>query len=278
MTIPKYLYHYTSQKGLLGILQTKKLRMTNILYLNDSSEFSHTFDLVMSELTTHKERLLNKKGLLELMEDKGIDGDIFRRYEYVERILKGFLSDDNRKTETYVFSLSQKGDDLSQWRGYCPKEGGFSIGFDSDKLLSIIENSKSMFHTEKCIYDLDIQKDEISSMFDDIHNYNNFMDILLDIIVMSSHYKHDKFKDEREFRIIHYGTSDERKYREGNSMIIPYIEGNLLGEDGKLPISKIIAGPTPHKELSKVSVDSLLKSIGYEDVDVESSEIPYSSW
>jgi len=54
MTIPKHLYHYTSQKGLLGILQSKKLWMTNILYLNDSSEFLYTVDLVKTELENYK--------------------------------------------------------------------------------------------------------------------------------------------------------------------------------------------------------------------------------
>ena len=44
METPEYLYHYTSQKGILGILQTNKLWMTNILYLNDSSEFTYTLD------------------------------------------------------------------------------------------------------------------------------------------------------------------------------------------------------------------------------------------
>jgi hypothetical protein len=49
-TLPKHLYHYTSQKGLLGILEHDNLWMTNILYLNDSSEFKHTLDLVKTEL------------------------------------------------------------------------------------------------------------------------------------------------------------------------------------------------------------------------------------
>ena len=64
---PDILYHYTSQKGLLGILQTKKLWMTNILYLNDSSECIHTIDLLKSEVEKRKELLPPFKGkILEI--------------------------------------------------------------------------------------------------------------------------------------------------------------------------------------------------------------------
>ena len=44
------LYHYTSRKGLLGIIQNHELWMTNILYLNDSREFMYTLELVKSEI------------------------------------------------------------------------------------------------------------------------------------------------------------------------------------------------------------------------------------
>ena len=279
MTFPKHLYHYTSQKGLLGILgidpdePKPKLWMTNIFYLNDSSEFTYTLELVISELMTHKE-----KGLSELIEDKGIKGNTLRIYEHIERVLKGFLSDDCKITETYVFSLSKNGDDLSQWRGYCPKEGGFAIGFDSDKLLSIIENSESMFHIEKCIYNLDEQKSEISSMLNDNHSFNLNFGVFQKITKMSSYFKNDKFIGEREYRIISCGKPDKLKHREGTSMIIPYIEGNLLDEDGKLPISEIIVGPTSDINLSILSIESLLKSFGYKDVDVKSSKITYRPW
>jgi hypothetical protein len=57
-------------------------------------------------------------------------------------------------------------------------------------------------------------------------------------------------------------------------MLIPYVELDLSDKDGKLPINKIIVGPTPHPELSKMSVHSLLKSCEY-SIEIESSKIPY---
>ena len=57
-------------------------------------------------------------------------------------------------------------------------------------------------------------------------------------------------------------------------MIIPFIKVDFNDDSGKLPISKIIVGPTPHKELSKLSVEYLKERISY-DFEVESSMIPY---
>src|SRR5437868_11310878 len=40
------LWHYTSPNGMLGIIASKSLWATNILYLNDVEEFYHVADLV----------------------------------------------------------------------------------------------------------------------------------------------------------------------------------------------------------------------------------------
>src|ERR1035437_8040735 len=105
MITPKYLYHYTSQKGLFGILQTNKLWMTNILYLNDSSEFTHTLDLVKSELENRKVTL-PKRRLRGLLNDEEIDLDEnkYRLYDVIEEFFNVIPNETGR--DSYVFSLS----------------------------------------------------------------------------------------------------------------------------------------------------------------------------
>ncbi len=95
MTLPRYLYHYTSQKGLLGILDTGKLWMTDILYLNDSSEFSHTIDLVKTEMTKQKKLLPSRKGLMtsELSQEDVINNNIHDTFDRIE----GFLNNNLKK-------------------------------------------------------------------------------------------------------------------------------------------------------------------------------------
>ena len=46
----KILYHYTSQKGVLGILDSQEIWATNILYLNDHSEYLYAMEMVSSFL------------------------------------------------------------------------------------------------------------------------------------------------------------------------------------------------------------------------------------
>jgi adenosylmethionine-8-amino-7-oxononanoate aminotransferase len=44
------LYHYTSQAGLLGIINSKVLWASNIFYLNDTTEFAYFVDLADDSL------------------------------------------------------------------------------------------------------------------------------------------------------------------------------------------------------------------------------------
>jgi hypothetical protein len=52
----------------------------------------------------------------------------------------------------FVGSLSEAGDKLSQWRGYCPTGGGFSIGLSPDLIMR--QAAKQDFQLVKCEYSL----------------------------------------------------------------------------------------------------------------------------
>jgi hypothetical protein len=293
MTIPKYLYHYTSQKGLLGILKDNKLRMTNILYLNDSSEFSHTVELVKTELKNRKKLLSKKKGIVGLMVDEGIDGKMFDRLNFLESLLNEIFPENDfiSKNNIYVFSLSKEHDDLNQWRGYCPKEGGFCIGFDSNKLLYLVDKNIG-YEIRECKYCKIDGSQEIVNLVDPF--VNRLYDITLksgkagvtkihreflnEIIRISPYIKNDSFQSESEIRVIYRCEEEDINFHEGKSMIIPHVEFSPVDDDNKLPISKIIVGPTPHPELSKLSIENLLQSKKYKGVEVDISDIPYRSW
>src|SRR5438876_12190342 len=48
---PEFLYHYTSQDGLLGIVKSRSLWATNISHLNDSTEFELSLGLIQKSLS-----------------------------------------------------------------------------------------------------------------------------------------------------------------------------------------------------------------------------------
>ena len=60
------LYHYTSQKGLLGILKDQKIWATHVQYLNDSTEFHFAIDLARSVLKSINDSIC--KSLSELIQ------------------------------------------------------------------------------------------------------------------------------------------------------------------------------------------------------------------
>ena len=48
--LPEILYHYTSQTGLIGMLNTETIWASKIRYLNDSKEFALALELASDEL------------------------------------------------------------------------------------------------------------------------------------------------------------------------------------------------------------------------------------
>src|ERR1700730_9126099 len=99
------LYHYTTQTGLLGILESKSIWASEIRFLNDATEFRTALEAVGAELS---------KQLTEL--DSG-EGDA--RGEVIFRELTAL-----EEADVFVLSLTEKGDDLSQWRAHGGGERG----------------------------------------------------------------------------------------------------------------------------------------------------------
>ena len=108
--------------------------------------------------------------------------------------------------------------------------------------------------------------------------------------------KHEKFSEENEWRLISEPISHDAKlppesqesrirFREGKSMLVPYLEFNL--SEAKIPgcIEEIWIGPTPHPVLSFMSVGQYLTAMGTLgwafagwDRIIKRSSIPYRAW
>ena len=271
----KTLFHYTTQNGLLGIIESKSLWLSDNQYMNDMTEYNHTIDLVKDEL--------KKRGY-----------EKFRKF--LDTIDSGFdtlLENIKEKHPIYVCSFSENGNLLSQWRGYCSNGGGYSIGFDKAHIVKLRKKYKK-FNFVRCVYKKKIQKEIIRKYLKDsvsifqkfnISNcsdanltrkfINNFFKMLLTIIPML---KDSSFHEEREWRIVSNFIKikpSQKKFREGKFAIVPYVEFKLANKREKLNISKIIVGPNPHIELSLKSVKSILSAQNVNCAFVERSRIPY---
>lgn len=264
---PLRLYHYTTQIGFLGILDTSKIWATQIQYLNDTKELQHAIDIAKTEINkvSSSSQLLTKRRARLLIDS----------FETISGV------------NYCVTSFSEEGDNLGQWRAYAG-DCGLSIGFDPTYLESI-----EGFTLVKCIYNAEEQIKLMSDLiFDfvksaqdkDWENKNkrnssfpkaihDFYELFLKLALKL---KHHAFSDEKEWRLISETIWTENLLlRPGKSFLIPYVEVPL--NDLKSGLGDVYVGPSPNAELSLMPVINKMISIGA-GTGVSVSTIPYRHW
>lgn len=266
----KTLYHYTTQKGLLGIIRDRQIWATHHQCLNDTQEFIHAKGLFRAELKrrSHPDPLPVKM-------QRSMDGE-------------GFES-----VNLYVASLSEKPDSLAQWRAYGSVASGFALGFKPDGIVL-----PSPFVMVRCIYKKREQRKIISAIVDEIlerlHRIPSEINaepyLHLYCRVPLHRYalvlKNPKFAEEKEWRIISEVMMEDPPkkgetpldFRDGKSGIIPFRRVPLTSKMKPFPLIEIVVGPNPDPEQSRRSVLSLLKSQGLANCTVRISDVPYRSW
>jgi hypothetical protein len=266
------IFHYTNQRGILGITESNSIWATNIHHLNDAAEFSHAIGIAKSELRKYKGTLNDKT-------EKKIINSLENHLERIERI------------SIFVCSFSEEGDLLSQWRGYCQNGSGFSIGFNYSSLKNAIE--KQGFILAPCVYDTKKQHVIIQELIAKIlivYLYNNDKtkiddgaiermtnEFINDFVKFAPVIKHPSFSEEKEWRLISQPVPinhPQVRHREGNSLITPYYNFKLT-YDENLSISKVIIGPTSHIDMAMSSIPGLLTSRDVKWESIEPSRIPY---
>jgi hypothetical protein len=286
---PAILYHYTSMDGLLGIVNSGRIRATDIRYLNDESESKQIWNALRGRLQqrlagTSGPELANAREILDAIENRHASGVFI---------------------DVFVASFSELGDSLSQWRAYSSGGIGFSIGFDPSALrIQSVTNALSgkpvsvMGRLARVRYVRADDDPSIDSVIAAIDQHASFMDDNLiknlpgpekpsrgDLFravasTMAPVFKNEAFSEEHEWRLILSKSPRPmplKQFRAGKSMLIPYVEAEPTGE-GSYFINEVVVGPTPHPALSKKAVESLFKSIGQPQVVVRESMAPYRHW
>lgn len=272
---PDTLYHYTSIDGLEGIITEGKIRATNIFYLNDQSEFHHATDFLKQALTHfNKDYCTENPSHNQMMEKIFLNAieDIYSKiHQNYTRHLQPPELQKNERTAPDIYTCSftnDKGNSLSQWRGYC-KNGGFSIGFKYDNLKRITSNAQDnnaplKTQLKKCIYERKEKIGLISSLFietlsrikDKIGSCNTISEndvlqtssgFIFEALKMIPLLKDDAFKDEQEWRI---ATSESKlscikfNINKEQALLKPYINIDLPKNDNDgIIIDKIYISP-----------------------------------
>ena len=277
---PRLLYHYTDQKGLLGIIETKDIWATHYQCLNDTQEFLYAKELVRKELEMRASTARGKeRSLLEVM-SSALNGP------------------GNEDVNLYVASFSEEPDSLPQWRAYGGSTSGFAVGFQCERLVL-----PEAFVLARCIYDPAEQSRVIAAIISEVlgrpkesliplENVLRVM-LLFELHAFALILKHPKFAEEKEWRIISrvmmdnapaFPIEDANKldFRAGKSMLIPYRCVSLRDGNGSFLLKRVVVGPSPSPVQALRSVRSLLNSkLKREEsgsVEVQSSDIPYRNW
>jgi hypothetical protein len=160
----------------------------------------------------------------------------------------------------FVFSFSEKGDELSQWRAYANDGLGFTIGVDATCLseqakvgndFDFSRFSYSERHLENRLQlaikhiEVALNRYDASHLRADVFNRAaGFFDVVA--ATVSASYKHSSFQLEAEWRLKAFVSEDDLhdqvRIREKNGLLVPYIELDICDSD-KLPIRRIGIGP-----------------------------------
>lgn len=277
------LYHYTSFKGLLGIVDSGVLWASDVRYMNDSAEMKHTADLIRTDVVS---RIAGGHPLPKLL-NQFMDWVAYR-------ITQGHM--------LFGASFRSNGNLLSQWRSYSSLGKGVSIGFNPEHILQCAISQA--FQVGKCIYEPTRQAKLIAQVVDAIEvlaaefgenanpaqrppsqsYYDVFERIESDLLRIAVILKHPSFQEEEEWRIVSpiitdYLTSPVL-FREGTSMLVPYFEFDLrFQQNESMVLEHLFLGPTPNINLSMNSLTLYLAKRGFRPRrGISYCQIPYRQW
>lgn len=264
---PPVLYHYTTQAGLLGILQDNCIWATAAHYLNDSSEYRYGLQHIAEGLLEGSKKAISKQEAANLS-------------AIAQQTLSPFWS-------VCVVSLTSKGDLLSQWRAYAGGSGGFALGLHSKYLRKAAH--RQGFYLVRCIYTQADQQQAIGKLIQEFRERMTTSPIwgpteqggcVATAMRLAIMLKDRSFAKEREWRLISMPKIiSELHFRQGTSMLVPFFKF-ALEEHKNAYLDSVRVGPTPHRELAVNSVRMLLRKLELSDPEdkVTETRIPFRNW
>ena len=263
---PKTLYHYCSLPTFYNIIKNKSIWLSDVEKSNDFLELVSMRQLFAKEM----DEQIAKKALTysESFDYKHMmklnDLQIKAHGEIRKAIAKHLF-----------FCLSEKGDLLSQWRGYADDGSGISIGFNRNFLCKLNDlntqtppNKREYFQFEKVDYNEDLAVEFIKSktgigffsLYDNEEEQTNCIKhALAKVALAAPFHKTAAFIEECEWRIVvtymlwsfekpdfsPYNNNDfvfsNIEYTASKNKLVPHLE--IKFPSIKNAISEIVIGP-----------------------------------
>jgi hypothetical protein len=232
--IPETIYHYCSADSLLGILQSRALWLTHILYFEDQDEHLW-FKRIACERIRAQPDFQDSLALTQLL-------------AYLES---------HEFEAIYCTCFSMQADMLTQWKAYADNANGFAIGFNTKKLQQIVDVSRLNSRRLQLIrveYDREEQQKSADAMIRFVKSAAaaGESDALGAIArelaatgapMTACHCKNPLFRAEEEVRLISYDQSGQHLFRTRGRNVIPYITIPFPDDDDEPIVREIVFGP-----------------------------------
>jgi len=271
---PDHLYHYTTLKGMQGILKNRSLWLGHVRCLNDPSEVQYGKKIMSRIMTAELERADNETVR------------VFLRHMLIH--IHALAS--NSMHDPFVGCFCESDNLLSQWQGYADRGGGFNLGFEFSSATRIASNIKKLEeekepYLRKVIYDEKQQNelvqeylrivvtaakealnkgglDEGTVAIVAVQAVSVFLDMLLC-------FKHPAFECENEWRMLRVLRNDVEpeslRFRSASGELIPYRPTHIYDEvetrEPTLPLRSIRFGPMLEPERTRSTIRLMLQQI-----------------
>jgi hypothetical protein len=271
---PEVVYHYTSASGLLGIISTGRLWMTDIEFVNDAEELAYARATVLDDLRARADKLAPPE-VDGYADADGSRAEVLRNV--ATELEQSPQAHPSRTYHVYAACFCENGDLLSQWRAY-GGDGGYAIGFRTAALLEVPTLLESV-HFKKVTYGLGGARPYLDAMLEAVAPnptahpgvQGNFQLMSLVLPTVAA-IKHPTFAEEQEWRLLStgWGAWEALSFRPGSVGLVPYVEASLPDD----AVAHVIVGPGQYPKVRISGVAQLLERHEMGGVEVVGSTSP----
>lgn len=284
------LFHYTSLKGVWGIFTSKSIWATDILYLDDTTEYMLAYELVKKKWNNFRDSMGGH-----------IAGAFLVPFWAELKKKPGSHAMGIHTEAVYVCSFSTR-DNRIAWEAYGNHGRGYAIGFDYNDLINPMHNQS--FFLVPCQYDTEMHSRIIDAFLERARDIFRMTQAsfarggrqievageiaakkaYLDFLQVAPMLKSPDWKEDSEWRLISkpiprspttrpYIPSPES--HTGGEAQIPYIEFKLQENAKPLQIPEILIGRGLNRDIEELNIKLILDKTCAEVRSIDISNVRY---
>lgn len=263
------LFHYTDANAVMSILESQKIWLTDVRFLNDSEEFhdgARFIEAAIKKVASQQERGTYKHTACAYLDD--MKSSFFQETLHLE--------------PRFVCSFSTEKDLLSQWRSY----GDYAIEFDRCKLRSYLNLVNCIYSDQFKEESMEVAVDRVLVLLGGgikahaVPERSSVDEMKQKLLSFCDIFKSQHFDEESEVRSYESvsSNSEDILFRAKGSLLIPYLSKDI-------PLSCVKAvhiGPVANQDLAVIAMKMFLQKIciqnrgmGEIKIEVVKSGIPY---